>query len=240
MEKQSKHLLILLLVLVVLAAAVLGLRHYNNTARNEAEEETGEIIADVSKDDVVKLTYDYEGITYTFEKEDDTWYYADDHSVNVTQYQITNMISKVAPLTAEQVIEDVTNMTQYGLADVQRTIGFETEGASYIFEVGDYNSVSGVYYIRKPSENIVYAVDSAVVSIFNKSLEDVTEEEETEEESTEESSGTASEEMTEESSEEISETAEESSKAASEEMTEESSEEFSEAAEENSEVASEE
>ena len=192
MEKQSKHLLILLLVLVVLAAAVLGLRHYNNTAQNETEEEeTGEVIVDVSEDDVVRLTYDYEGVSYAFEKEDDTWYYADDHSISITQYKITNMIAKVAPLTAQQVIENVTNMTQYGLEDPERTISFETEGASYIFAVGDYNSVSGVYYICKPSENTVYAVSSSVVSIFDKSLEDVTEE--TEEESTEESSEAASE-----------------------------------------------
>lgn len=175
MEKQFKRLLILLLVLAALAAVVLGLRHYNNTAGSGTEEEeTGEVVADVSKDDVIKLSYDYEGVTYTFEKIDDTWYYADDHSVNITQYKITNMISRVAPLTAEQVIEDVTNMAQYGLADDVRTISFETEAASYIFEAGDYNSVTDVYYIRKPSENTVYAVSSSVVNIFDKTLEDVT------------------------------------------------------------------
>ncbi len=185
MEKQAKQLLILLLVLVVLAAAVLGLRYYNNTASDEPqEEETGEVIVDISKDDVIKLTYVYEGETYSFEKEDDTWYYADDHSIPITQYKITNMISGVAPLTVEQVITEVTNMSQYGLADAERTISFETESASYIFEVGDYNSVSGVYYICRPSENTVYAVSSSVVSIFNKSLEDVTEETEEADEST--------------------------------------------------------
>lgn len=202
MEKQSKQLLILLLVLVVLAAAFFGLRQYHKIQSEKENEETGEVLVDVSKDDVVKLTYDYEGVTYTFEKEGDTWYYADDHSISITQYQITNMLSKVAPLTVGQAIENVTNMTQYGLADAGRTIGFETEGASYIFEIGDYNSLSGVYYIRKPSENTVYTVESSVVSIFNKSLEDVTdetEEEETEEESSEEISEEETEETIEES-----------------------------------------
>lgn len=172
-------MLVLVLALALLVAAFFGLKQYNKTQSEKGEEETGEVVVDIDKDDVIKLTYDYEGETYTFEKVDDTWYYAEDHSQKITQFLIGNMTSMVAPLKAEQIIENVTDMSQFGLAEPSRTISFETADASYIFEVGDLNSVSKVYYLRQPSETTVYAVQSGVVSIFNKTLEDVVMPEET-------------------------------------------------------------
>ena len=188
MNKQSKQLLVLLIVLVLLVAGFFGLKQYNKVQSEKGEEDTQITVVDVNKDDIVKLSYVYEGQTYTFEKQDGTWYYADDHSLNVTQYKIGNMATMVAPLKAQQVLENVTDMTQYGLAQPERTIQFETADASYIFEVGDYNSVAGVRYICEPSGTTVYVVDSGVVSIFDKTLDDVVETtEETTEESTVES-----------------------------------------------------
>ena len=141
-------------------------------------QDTREIIADVEENDIVKLTYDYEGKAYTFEKVDGTWYYADDHSLNIIQQSVNDMLSPVMLLKAEQVIVNVTDMTQYGLAESSRTIHYETESASYIFQVGDYNAVSDVYYICKPSANTVYAVASTAVGGFEKSLDDLVEESE--------------------------------------------------------------
>lgn len=173
MNRQSKQLIILVGVLVLLCAAIVGIKQYNKVQSEKGEDSSKETVVDVAAEDVVKLSYVYEGETYSFEKEGDTWYYAQDHSLKVMQYLIGNMLKMVAPLQAEQIIENVTDLTQYGLAEPSRTISFETENASYIFEVGDYNSVAGVYYICKPSENTVYAVESGIVSIFNKTLEDV-------------------------------------------------------------------
>ena len=177
MQKQLRQLIVLLLALVALTAVFLGLRQFNRTQDDVEEEKTGETIVDVAEDDILRFTYDCEGETYVFEKESDTWYYAEDHSLSITQYKIRNMLSMLAPLKAKQVIENVTDMAQYGLAEPSRTINYETEGASYIFYVGDYNSVTDVHYIRRPSENTVYAVSSGTVTIFNKSLEDLVEEE---------------------------------------------------------------
>lgn len=173
MGKQGKQLLVLVIVLVLLVAGYFGLRQYNQSGSEEESEEDVVTVVDITQDDVVRLSYDYEGETYHYDKVDGVWYYTDDHSLELTQYLVKNMVSMIAPLEAQQVIENVTDMTQYGLADSDRTINFETENASYVFKVGDYNSVSGVRYICKPSENTVYAVSSGVVSIFDKTLEDL-------------------------------------------------------------------
>ena len=168
----------MLLALVVLAAAFLGIRQYNKNAssENSTTEDTQETVLDVNSDDINSFRYVYEGETYAFEKEDETWYYADDHSLNLNQDRIKAMILKVAPLKADQVIENVTDMSQYGLADPERTIQYETADRSVIINVGNLNSMTSQYYIAFPSEMKVYAVTTNVVTGFNYTLDDLVEE----------------------------------------------------------------
>lgn len=168
----------MLLALVVLAAAFLGIRQYNKNASSATSttEDTQETVLDVNSDDITSFRYVYEGETYAFEKEDDTWYYADDHSLNLNQDRIKAMILKVAPLRADQVIENVTDMSQYGLADPERTIQYETADRSVIINIGNLNSMTSQYYIAFPSEMKVYVVTTNVVTGFNYTLEDLVEE----------------------------------------------------------------
>ena len=168
----------MLLALVVLAAAFLGIRQYNKNASSATSttEDTQETVLDVNSDDIISFRYVYEGETYAFEKEDDTWYYADDHSLNLNQERIKAMILKVAPLKADQVIENVTDMSQYGLADPERTIQYETADRSVIINVGNLNSMTSQYYVAFPSEMKVYVVATNVVTGFNYTLDDLVEE----------------------------------------------------------------
>lgn len=170
--KKSIRLFILILVFLVLLGIVFGLQR-NNEDESNTVTDTQITVLDVKKEDVIRITYEYEGETYTFEKEEGTWYYAPDHSLDVTQLFINSMAGILAPLRAEQSIENVSDMAQFGLAEDVRTVQFETADASYSIEIGAYNSLSDVYYIRKPSENTVYVVSSITVAAFDKSLEDV-------------------------------------------------------------------
>ena len=178
MKKKQRQMIGMLLALVVLAAAFLGIRQYNKNASSATSttEDTQETVLDVNSDDIISFRYVYEGETYAFEKEDDTWYYADDHSLNLNQERIKAMILKVAPLKADQVIENVTDMSQYGLADPERTIQYETADRSVIINVGNLNSMTSQYYIAFPSEMKVYVVTTNVVTGFNYTLDDLVEE----------------------------------------------------------------
>lgn len=178
MKKKQRQMIGMLLALVVLAAAFLGIRQYNKNASSATSttEDIQETVLDVNSDDVTSFSYVYEGETYAFEKEDDTWYYTDDHSLNLNQDRIKAMILKVAPLKADQVIGNVTDMSQYGLADPDRTIQYETADRSVIINVGNLNSMTSQYYIAFPSEMKVYVVATNVVTGFNYTLEDLVEE----------------------------------------------------------------
>lgn len=178
MKKKQRQMIGMLLALVVLAAAFLGIRQYNKNAPSAASttEDTQETVLDVNSDDITSFCYVYEGETYAFEKKDETWYYTDDHSLNLNQDRIKAMILKVAPLKADQVIENVTDMSQYGLADPERTIQYETADRSVIINVGNLNSMTSQYYVAFPSEMKVYVVATNVVTGFNYTLEDLVEE----------------------------------------------------------------
>ncbi len=178
MKKKQRQMIGMLLALVVLAAAFLGIRQYNKNASSATSitEDTQETVLDVNSDDITSFSYVYEGETYAFEKKDETWYYTDDHSLNLNQERIKAMILKVAPLKADQVIENVTDMSQYGLADPDRTIQYETADRSVIINVGNLNSMTSQYYIAFPSEMKVYVVATNVVTGFNYTLEDLVEE----------------------------------------------------------------
>ena len=188
MKKQRIQLVILIIVLIVLAGGYFGLKQYNKAQSEKTQDAEGEAIVAANAEDIVKLAYDYEDNNYEYEKEDGTWYYAPNHSLNLTQYRLDNMAETLAGLTAMETIEDVTDMSQYGLDEPSRTLSFETSGESFIFNVGDYNEIAGVYYICRPAATTVYAVKSSDITAFNVDVMDMVEEEE---ESTESGSGSA-------------------------------------------------
>lgn len=178
MKRQQKQLILLIAMLVLLAGGYFGIRQYNKAQANKTSLDTNIPMTTVSGEDIVKISYDYEGVTYSMEKDGDTWYDASDRSRKLTQYSITAMASNLAGLKATQQIENVTDLNQYGLTEGYRTISFETASESYTFYLGDQNAITEEYYLCKPSESTVYTVGATLANRFNYTLEDLTEEEE--------------------------------------------------------------
>ncbi len=178
MRKQAGQLIVMLVALAVLAAGFAALRHYNEAQAARPAKEEGILLNDLEQEEIVSLSYDYEGETYTFEKEQDTWYDAEDHTKNLAQYRLRTMASYLAPLTVQEVIGNVTDYEQYGLETPERHISFQTAENSYGIRVGDLNSMERAYYIRLDGDNNVYLVQSKFLTVFNYTTEDLTEEEE--------------------------------------------------------------
>lgn len=176
MRKQKMQMVVLLAILVVLGITFFSVKQYNKAeAAKEEEEIDGEVIIDVSSDDIVKFSYDYEGETYSFyyNADDETWYSADDETLTLKQYRTSSLTSGVAPLIASQVIENVTDLEQYGLTEPQMTINYETASESYIIYVGDNNEVTSTYYVCLPSESTVYVVDASDINKLHVTLDDL-------------------------------------------------------------------
>ncbi len=173
MKKQKKQMISLLILLLVIVGALVGLRAYNSAQANKPAEVEGEIIVEMEYADTEMLTYSYEGVEYSFERVDDVWYVKDDHSQNVKQYRIKAMLTGVAPLVATQIIENVTDYSQYGLDEPERVIIFGDDMEQFAMTVGDYNSMSSAYYVRVNDSAEVYVVDSASITRFNYTVDDL-------------------------------------------------------------------
>lgn len=177
MKKQARQLVGMLVVLAVLAAGFAALRKYNEAQAAKPAEEDSIRLNDLEQDEIVGISYDYGDETYVFEKEEDTWYYAEDHTRNLIQYRLSTMASYLAPLEVEEVIGNVTDYEQYGLENPEGHISFQTAEDSFGIWVGDFNSMEQAYYIRLDGDNNVYLVQSKFMTVFDYALEDLTEEE---------------------------------------------------------------
>lgn len=175
MSKSAKVMTVLVIVLLVLVSVLHMVKSFNKLQSEALPEEANITILDIAKEDIIKLTYEYEGETLVFEKTDDVWYYAPDHSLTIAQYMISNILGELAPLQAIQVVEDVDNMAMYGIVDESRVVTFETAEETYSFAIGVYNETTNVSYIAMPGEDDVYVVEGTTVTVFDKSLEDVVE-----------------------------------------------------------------
>lgn len=183
MKKQKKQFLLLVIVLVVFVGAYFGADAYVDFAeQKKAEQELLDkvYVTNLEAAQVQAITYDYSGGTYSFVKQEDTWVYGEDSSLSIIQSYIEAMAQKAAQMEAQSVIREVTELAQYGLEEPSETIRFTAGDDEYELWVGDYNSMSYVYYVCNAADTgVVYAVDGSALGSFNYALEDVIEEEET-------------------------------------------------------------
>lgn len=180
MKKQPLQLAILMAVVVVLAAALFGIKHYNDAQAQASNTKGTELVVDINSDDIIQFSYDYDGENYAFEKKDGTWYYVEDPALNLNQTLISSMLLKLAKLEVVQSVENVTDMSQYGLDKDYLIFEYATADKSYVFHIGSRNPVTGVYYMAMPSETTVYMTEYySLLGSFERTPEDLKVTEET-------------------------------------------------------------
>lgn len=178
MKKQPKQFLLLVVTLAVLVGGYFGLRAYNKASDEKAEqalEESAVAMIDAKPEDVAAFSYDHNGETYSYEKEDGIWYYAPDHSLKLQQGLVTGMLEKCTPLVSCQKIDNVTDYDQYGLGESAKTVTIRTEDTEYTVYVGNYNSITAACYFKMEGDMSVYVTTSPIGGSFNKTVEDLIE-----------------------------------------------------------------
>lgn len=197
MDGQKKQFIGICVLVVLCVAAYFGLKAYNEKAaekeQQEIEDKKIEAVS-IDKEKVKSFSYQVDENTLTFEKEEDTWYYKEDHSINIDQDAISTMLESAAEVTAEQKLENVEDISEYGFDSPTNVLTFEMEDGTRTITIGMQNEITSEYYIMDNNSNAIYVVQTNLNATFSKSVEDVTVEEE-EEESAED--GTAGDETTE-------------------------------------------
>lgn len=173
MKRQSRQFIVLLVLLIVVVVAFFGVMQYNKIQKDNPASEPAERIIDINRDDIIRFSYDYMGEVYTYEKVDDVWHCVDAPDIELYQNKVIAMVSRFAAVEIRQTIENVTDLSQYGLAEGYRVLSYETATESYTLHIGNLNEVTDVYYICMPSANTVYTVPTMLAGSIDRTPQDL-------------------------------------------------------------------
>ena len=174
--KKSTKLVSAVVVLAVLGGVYVGLNTYvskEEKTESSSEEESKTEVFSVKTDDIKSLEFIVDKKEVTFEKKDDSWVKKDETAFPVNQTTLDSAASAIETVEADRVLEDVEDLTEYGLDSPSNTVTVDTADGTTKFNIGDENTSTNQYYIsRDDDDSTVYVVAADTVSPFMNSLYD--------------------------------------------------------------------
>lgn len=171
---RKKQLIILIVILAVIVAALAGVisgrRVMEKKAQEEEEAETVYVDQfDVS--DITAFTYVLDDQMVMFSLEDGVWKNMSDTTQEIDTEKVEDFLTEMSGITADTVIEDVEDNSQYGLDNPTQMFAVVLEdGSSLTYLFGSENDVVGGTYLQITNDaddtnnQTVYLVDSSIVS----------------------------------------------------------------------------
>lgn len=173
--KKSTKLVSAVVVLAVLGGVYVGLNTYvsKEEKTESSEEESKTEVFSVKTDDIKSLEFIVDKKEVTFEKKDDSWVKKDETAFPVNQTTLDSAASAIKKVEADRVLEDVEDLTEYGLDSPSNTVTVDTADGTTKLNIGDENTSTNQYYISKDDDDsTVYVVAADTVSPFMDSLYD--------------------------------------------------------------------
>ena len=173
--KKSTKLVSAVVVLAVLGGVYVGLNTYvtKEESTESSEEESKTEVYSVKTDDIKSLEFIIDKKDTVFEKKDDSWVKKDETAFPVNQTTLDSAASALEKVEADRVLENVDDLTEYGLDSPSNSVTVTTDDGSTKFNIGDENTSTNQYYIAKDDEDsTVYVVSSSIVTPFMNSLYD--------------------------------------------------------------------
>lgn len=174
--KKSIKLVSAVVVLAVLGGVYVGLNTYvskEEKTESSSEEESKTEVFSAKSDDIKSLEFIVDKKETTFEKKDDSWVKKDETAFPVNQTTLDSAASAIEKVEADRVLENVDDLTEYGLDSPANTITVATDDGTTKFNIGDENTSTNQYYISKDDDDsTVYVVAADTVTPFMNTLYD--------------------------------------------------------------------
>lgn len=185
MKKQNAQMIVLLTILILCVCGYFVVK----SIPEEESKVTSEsyTVSNVVEEDVIGISYFYEGNIIDLVKENDTWTLKEDASLGLDQATIESMLGYVCSITTDTVIDSPDSLAEYGLSNPSNTICLTLSDESVVqILIGDYMDMTGEYYALLAGDANVYTISSYIPVAFEKSVDELIIIEETIEETTEE------------------------------------------------------
>lgn len=171
MKNRKKALIIAIICLA--AAAVLYLLVVKLSQRSEDADSSDDslVISSVDSGQITAISYEKDGKSLSFRKEDGTWYNAEDKSFPVDQDSLTTMTNALGAVSATRKLDSPEDLSEYGLDSPVLTVRYmASDGKEAEFTVGDTNDAAGGSYLKISGDDAVYLVASDFVDTFNSDI----------------------------------------------------------------------
>ena len=167
--KRYKRIYILLGVLCAACVVTFAVSRYE--ARKEQIESGEAVVWELDTDAVESLSWEYEGQTLSFHKED-SWSYDEDAAFPVDEEKIHALLEQFQAFGVSFTITDPEDLSQYGLDDPVCTISIGTADETYTVLLGDFSTMDSQRYVSIGDGN-VYLAQSDPLDAFDAELSDL-------------------------------------------------------------------
>lgn len=191
---QKKQAIGILVTLLVLVAAFVGLKFYNKNAneKTQQEEEDAKIyVTSAEVQEITSFSWLQEGQTLTMTKDGDAWSCKEHPEYVIDADKVETLLQNISPLEAQQIVEDPDTDEVYGFEPPTNVITYTAGDITITLTIGMENEITGGYYLKSSADEILYLVDSSLVSAFNIDASELEKEETSESSETSENSETA-------------------------------------------------
>lgn len=176
MQKQKKQMVCLLVLLVIFIAAFCGTKGYQQKQQEKEEKQTEadkKYVTQTDVSDITAFSYQIQDETLTFVKEGDQWISQDDSTVALDQSAVENLVSSMAEIEAEEVIDEPDNLSEYGFDTPVNVLTYTTADGTVTLTVGMENTITSQYYLTKSDDDRLYLVADDLPSSFTKTLDEL-------------------------------------------------------------------
>lgn len=172
MRKKMIILLLCLGLLVILLGTYVVLKN-NNKEISETAESTETIqVTKLESADITAVSLLIGGEEKKFSRQEEEWKLEGDENFPLDETKINTIVNKCSALTAQRKLEDVEDLSEYGLEQPSNCVTISvSDGTETKIYVGDKNTTTGnTYLYLNNQKKVVYIVSVDFTSVVPASL----------------------------------------------------------------------
>ena len=179
MKKKSFGLAAAVAVLMVLGGSYALLANHNRIQESEsaaAESETGVAVATIASDKVSSFQLAGGDTSFTLTKTDNSWICVQDETFPLSNDAASELVNTFTSLQAVRDLGTAQDGENYGFSENAPTVTLtSSDSTNCSFVLGEANSMTGDYYLKREDSGEIYTVSSSLADSFHKTLTDLAE-----------------------------------------------------------------